>query len=379
MSIKAETTFSLKDQLFNKQKVSLIAAEIEVVYPEFNKTAFVKTVCDQFSELELLERLNWIRDCLRNFLPDSYRDAVSILLQSLPEPCDPSLTDDDFGDFIYGPYGAFVAHYGCNAEDLEFSLSALKEMTTRFSVEGPIRSFINAFPEQTFEVLKLWTEDCHYHVRRLASEGTRPTLPWAKKITTSHRDPLPILDSLYADQTRYVTRSVANHLNDISKIDPDLVIKTLKRWQKEGKQTDSEMDFIVRHSLRTLEKKGYQPALTLLGYSAGELSLDSFKIHTKKVQVGSALEFSCSVTSSAKKEKKLLVDYRIFFTKARGDRSSKTFKLAKTTIKPGETLTFTKRQLLRPMTTRVLYPGKHEVELQVNGEVSPRKSFTLIT
>jgi len=355
----------------------MIAGEIQVVYPAFEQATFTKIVVDKFPELELMDRLLWIRDCLHDFLPNDYRQAVEILLESLPPPNDPTLTDDDFGDFIYGPYGAFVAEYGCIKQDLQFSLDAIKEMTTRFSCEFPIRSFLNAFPKETLRQLQKWTNDTHYHVRRLASEGTRPTLPWAKNITIDYRAALPILDALYADSTRFVTRSVANHLNDISKIDPDLVVTTLKRWQQEGMQTDAEMEFITKHSLRTLEKRGHSGALALLGYKGGEVELQKFQISTPVVLVGETLEFSFSITSTGELAQNLLIDYHLYFQKANGTTAPKTFKIAKTTIQPGETLMFTKQQLLRPMTTRVLYAGEHYVELQVNGQVFPRKKFIL--
>lgn len=356
----------------------MIAGEISAVYSGFKTNQFVNTVTKKFPELELMERLLWIRDCLREFLPGEYRVAARVLLESLPPPLDEINTDDDYGDFIHGPYGAFVAEYGCTADDLQFSLSALKEMTKRFSVEFPIRTFINTFPKETLAELHTWASDRNYHVRRAASEGTRPKLPWAKKITIDYTEPLSILELLYADATRYVTRSVANHLNDIAKIDPDLVITTLERWQKSGKQSELEMKFITKHSLRTLEKQGFSGALKMLGYSKPEIQLGNMQIHTKEVVVGDALEFSFSITSTAPKQQTLLLDYHLYFQKKTGELAPKTFKIAKTSINPGETLVFSKRQSLRPMTTRVLHEGQHEVELQINGQTYPRKKFNLL-
>jgi 3-methyladenine DNA glycosylase AlkC len=379
MAITAEPTFSLKDQLFNKTKVQMIAEEILVVYPEFQTKQFIVTVTKKFPDLELLERLYWIRDCLHNYLPDDYRTAVQILVDSFPAPCDPNLSDDDYGDFIYGPYGAFVAAYGCSKKNLSFSLQTLKEMTKRFSVEFPIRSFINAFPEETMLFLLRCASEKNYHVRRLASEGTRSKLPWAKNITISYKEPLQILDVLFSDETRYVTRSVANHMNDISKVDPELVVKTLKRWQKSGDQLNREMGFIIKHSLRTLEKQGHAAALGLLGYKNGEVQVQKVQISTPTVVVGEWLEFSFSVTSTSTKSQNLLIDYHLYFQKASGELAPKTFKITKTSIEPGATLTFTKRQLLRPMTTRVLHAGRHEVELQINGTTYPRKNFVLVS
>ncbi|MBZ0243392.1 MAG: hypothetical protein K8F24_09280, partial [Bacteroidales bacterium] len=172
----------LKDQLFNQVKVERLACEIEQVYPAFERSAFVHEVMAGFPARELKERISWMTACLRKYLPDGYKKVVSVMLKALPEPCDPGLSDNDFGDFIYTPYTDFVAQYGCTKAHLDFSLHALREMTTRFSAEDAIRYFINTFPEETLKALLIWSKDDHYHVRRLASEGTRPKLPWSQKI-----------------------------------------------------------------------------------------------------------------------------------------------------------------------------------------------------
>lgn len=190
-------------------------------------------------------------------LPDDYAVAIGILLRSLPKPCSPHEVDDDFGDFIYAPYGYFVSTYGCNEEYLSISLDALHDLTKRFSVEGPIRVFLNTFPRETLACMNDWVTDEHYHVRRLVSEGTRPLLPWAQRINIEYTQGIPLLDVLYYDPTRFVTRSVANHLNDISKKDPDLVVFILKRWKKESKQNPKEMNYIIKHALRTAIKDGH--------------------------------------------------------------------------------------------------------------------------
>jgi 3-methyladenine DNA glycosylase AlkC len=241
--------FSLKDHLFNQLKITKIAHEIHRVYPAFDENQFIQRTVGKFPELELKERISWISDTLKVFLPENYREATTILLESLPPPNDNTKTDNDFGDFIYAPHADFVAKYGCKEEYLSFSLKALKEITTRFSAEDAIRYFINAFPEETLRELQTWSLDPHYHVRRLASEGTRPKLPWAQKINIAVEKALPILDNLFSDTTRFVTRSVANHLNDISKIDPELTLSTLNKWQQSQKQNPKEMEYIIKHSL----------------------------------------------------------------------------------------------------------------------------------
>jgi 3-methyladenine DNA glycosylase AlkC len=107
----------------------------------------------------------------------------------------------------------------------------LEEITKRFSAEYPIRAFWKTFEEETFEKFVEWSKSPYYHVRRLASEGSRPRLPWGKKILLHYTRTEVFLDVLFTDTARYVTRSVANHLNDISKIDPEFVMRKLDAWE----------------------------------------------------------------------------------------------------------------------------------------------------
>ena len=367
----------LKDTLFNTLKVRKIALEIKAVYPEFESNAFEKEVCELFPELELKARIYHIRDMLSKYLPKEYESAVEILLRSLPQELDSTKSDDDFGDFIYAPYSEFVTLHGCSKEHLKFSLEALRELTKRFSVEFSIRDFINTYPQQTLEMLESCAVSDNYHERRLASEGLRPKLPWAKKLTLDHREPLMHLDQLFYDKTRYVTRSVANHLNDISKIDAPLVIETLKRWKDSGKQNPKEMDYITNHALRTLVKQGQEDALLLLGYiKEPKIRVSSFSLHTEHVRIGDALVFE--LTLEAKEDTNLLIDYIVHFRTKAGTFSPKVHKLKKIELKKDTSITVQKKHLFKAnMSTRKLYEGEHKVELQINGVIYKEKPFIL--
>ena len=367
--------FSLKDHLFNEVKVKKMAKDIKTVYPAFKDKEFVRAVVSEFPQLELMQRIAHISAMLRQYLPQDYLEALKVLMVSLPAPCDPTKFDDDFGEFIYAPYGHFVSEYGCEKKYLKESLAAIKEITQRFSCEWAIRNYLNTFSKETLAELKKWTKDSHYHVRRLVSEGTRPNLPWAKKVKITHADTLPLLELLYSDKTRYVTRSVANHLNDIAKGHPLQVVRTLKRWQESGRQTESEMIFITKHSLRTLVKQGNKAALELLGHGSTNVSLEAFSIDTPKVKVGEALEFSFALISSDKTQQDFIVDYIVHFRKANGTHAPKVHKLKMVRLAPGEQVLLTKKHPLRVMTTRTLYRGEHMVTVQVNGKTFDTYSF----
>ena len=143
--------FSLKDHLFNKEKVTFLAKRIKNVYPLFNEKGFITDTVTLFPTLELKQRIYHIREMLKKYLPSDFEKAVKIILASLPTENDIEKTDDDFGDFIYEPYNNFIANYGCTKEQLSFSLNAIHETTRRFSAEDAIRYFINAFPKETLE------------------------------------------------------------------------------------------------------------------------------------------------------------------------------------------------------------------------------------
>ncbi len=368
----------LKDQLFNREKVHKIACEIKSVYEEFDKHSFQREVLEKFPFLELKERIYHIRDELKTHLPDDFQTAVKILLDSLPQELDSSKSDDDFGDFIYAPFGEYISLYGCSEENVDFSLMALGEITKRFSVEMAIRDFINSFEDKTLQMLKEYSFSHNYHQRRLSSEALRPKLPWAKKIDIDYKTPISILDNLYSDKTRFVTRSVANHLNDISKIDPSLVIDTLKRWQKTDRQAKKEMEFIINHSLRTLIKTGDKKTMEFLGYRQNpSIKIDNFSLANDKIVIGEALEFCFDI--KAEEKERLIVDYIIHFKTKNGSLSPKVHKLKKLEIEKDGSINISKNHPFKAnMTTRKLYLGAHKIELQINGKVYTCAKFDLI-
>lgn len=187
--------FSLKDALFNPEKVHQLAIEIKIVYADLDQESFEKDITDVFPKLELKERIDHMSDMLFKYLPDKYNEAIAIIVQALPEELDTNKYDNDFGDFIYAPYAAYVAVFGCNNEHVTLSLSILRELTKRFSVEFAIRDFINNYPVETLVMLEACSKSDNYHERRLASEGLRPKLPWAKKLSLDYKIPVKLLDN----------------------------------------------------------------------------------------------------------------------------------------------------------------------------------------
>jgi len=365
---------SLKDQLFNLEKVRYFAGLFYAADNNFDAEGFEAEVMETMLDLELKARMNLVSEVLENYLPLEFPFAAQRIHAALPPPLDPSKTDNDFGSFILGALGEYVVRNGL--DDLPVALPLLREITKRFSMEFALRNFLIVAQDETMAALKDWLTDDHYHVRRLVSEGTRPTLPWGLKTGLMATDPVPFLDVLHADNTRFVTRSVANHLNDISKKNPALVVQTLARWHQMGLQNIDELNWITRHALRTLVKKGDTAALAMLGYhEQPDIHVSGFNI-SPSVPIGSTGEFSFSITADS--DENLLIDYVVHFVKANGSTAPKVFKLKKLAVKKGQTVTIHKtHRFLKGATTFTHYAGVHRIVLQINGQNFGEADFVL--
>ena len=262
-------------------------------------------------------------------------------------------------------------------EHFDVALALLKDLTKQSSSEFAIRPFLAAEQERTLAVLEEWVGDANHHVRRLVSEGTRPRLPWGKRLSAFVEDPspvLPLLEALKDDPSEYVRRSVANNLNDIAKDHPDLVVETAGRWLEGASE---ERRRLVRHACRTLVKQGHPGALEALGYGPPRISLRELTVLTPEVRLGEALRFEVAFRSDADTAQDLMVDYVVHHRKANGTTSPKVFKWKILTLGAGKEHVAVRRHPMKRISTRKYYPGAHFVELQVNGRTMGRASFEL--
>ena len=371
--------FSLKDHLFNERKVTYLGQLFASTTPKFNTKQFTKDVMERLLELELKERIVWIAVVLEKHLPSDFKKSSVCIVDALPPALDETQTDGDFGDFILAPLGEYVVRNGAKQEYLSESFATLLALTQRFSMEDAMRTFINEFQKETLTQYKLWSKHKNYHVRRLVSESLRPSLPWSKKITLPYTDAVSFLSLLHRDNTRYVTRSVANHLNDISKKDPKLVVNLLAKWKQEGGQETHELAWMTRHALRTLIKAGNPDALTLLGFTKNiAVTVTQFSVPTQKIVLPGLLSFSFELHGVSSGN--LLIDYSIDFVKANGKTKPKVFKIKKCVIKSGEVIHVTKNHRLRgDATTFTLRPGVHSLTLLINGSKYNTAEFVITT
>lgn len=392
VAVKAEVAFSLADRLFNPASVAELAAAVARGWAAasgnaarladtaaFDPRAFAERALSRFPELTLKERIDWLVDCLTEVLPAStdaaFDRALDVLMSALPPPLDPTRSDDDFGRFIDVVYGEYAARHGVTAARLDRALGFLQLSTQRFSAENAIRPFLKAFPAETMAFVRRCAEHPHYHVRRLASEGIRPLLPWTERVEVPLPDVLAVLDTLHADPTRFVTRSVANNLNDISKLEPALAVATLRRWQRLGKQDPDELAWMIRHALRTLIKQHDPAAMALLGYPQdARVEVRALDVPAQVV-IGESPRFAFELESAA--DQRLLVHLRMWFRKANGQLAPKIYLVKNGGFRGGQVAALGKKVAFKPMTTRALYPGEHRVEVVVNGVIHAGAVFEL--
>ncbi len=367
--------FSLADQLFNERTVAQLGREYRAL-PGFDGDAFVAQALAGLPGRGLLERLDHLADCVAAQLPQDFPAMAGSLEAAMPPPLDPTRGDDDFGQFIHAVPGILAVRHGLEHHP-DRALDLLHTATRRFSMEFYIRPFLNRWPDRTLDRLRQWVEDENYHVRRLVREGTRPRLPWARNITLDPLVPLEFLDRLHADPTRYVTRSVANHLNDITKVAPGAVTDRLRSWAKSGLQAPQELSWMTRHALRTAVKRGEPGALRLLGYGAVSEIDVTLTLAADTVAVGERLQFGVSIRAAKKTQ--VLVDYRLHFSRPGGRTGTKVFKLGAGEVGPDAPAEWRKSHLLKPdATTFRWHAGAHRVVVQVNGQDLAEAEFQVL-
>ena len=260
-------------------------------------------------------------------------------------------------------------------EDFDDALALLAELTPRLTGEFAIRRLLRHDLDRALAAALAWTAHPDEHVRRLASEGTRPYLPWAVRVPGLIERPeatLPVLTALYRDPSEYVRRSVANHLNDLARHAPAAVVATAEEWLSAA---DSNTGWVVRHGLRTLVKKGHPDALALLGFTPASVAVAGPRLDRNVLTVPGELGFTFEVANTGTEDVRLAVDYVVHYRKANGSLSAKVFKVSTLTLASGESRSLSKRHAFRQMTTRVHHPGVHALEVQINGAVYGRTEF----
>ena len=360
-------------ELINPATIEALAQELTAVAQGFERDRFVAEATDNLASLELKDRVRQVARALRAHLPEDWGEALELMVSAMtsPQQNDKEVT----GGVRYWPMLQVVEDHGVC--DPQASLAALRQMTQRFSAEFAIRPLIAAATEAVLGELHGWVEHESLHVRRLVSEGTRPRLPWGIRLQVFVDNPqytLPLLESLKDDPEEYVQRSVANHLNDIAKDHPRVVVDVAQRWWADG---DARRRKLVRHALRTLLKDGDAEALAVLGFKSPIIDHGELELAQRTVSFGETVDFSIELRSTADCKQQLMVDYAIHFPRKNNKTSRKVFKGSKRALAAGETWSFERRHPLKKVTTRKHYSGPHRLEVLVNGRSIAQTDFQL--
>ncbi|RJG42657.1 DNA alkylation repair protein [Motilimonas pumila] len=339
----------------------------------FDAVSFKQQALSGLEALSLKQRVKHLIAAIHHCLPADFLQAAAILQQA-PAAFPVADAEDKMAGFAAWPLIDYVADYGLAHPQV--ALDTLATLTRMFSAEFAVRPFIEKYPQQTLAQMLQWTQHKDEHVRRLASEGCRPRLPWGLRLQQFVQDPepiIPILTQLNADPSLYVRRSVANNLNDISKDHPQRVIELCQQWQL---LQQDQTDWLIRHACRSLVKQGMPAAFSLLGYSEQpQIELSAWQADNH-VAMGQGLAFSFALTGLAPSQK-AVIDYCIHFVKANGQLSPKVFKLKNVHLQQGQQMRVGKQHSFKAISTRKYYPGEHLLTVHCNGQELARWPFQL--
>lgn len=368
--------------LINAGTIERAAGHLQRAWPGFDRQRFVRLAGTGLDGLEMKARAMQIAQALDACLPDDFDQAAAIIEAALAPP---GARGDEaeaqgLAGWVGWSVGDFVARrVAARPADLARGLQCLRELTQRFTAEFAIRPLLRDHPSQVWPVLEAWAHDASPQVRRLASEGSRPRLPWGLRLHDLVQDPspaMPVLQALQDDPDEVVRRSVANHLNDIAKDHPERLADWLERHMP-GASTERRA--LLRHASRTLIKQGHPRVLQAWGVGGRFRGQAALLVSPAAAAVGGRVTLALTLRSTARRPQELVVDYAVHHMTARGVPSPKVFKGWKLTLAPGEERALTRQHSLKPITTRRYHPGWHTVSVSINGVAVAEAGFALTT
>ena len=356
----------LKD-LYDENYIQVLTNNITLNYPIFNTVDFTNKIFDNlWKSRELKQRMRHISTTLWGFLPKSYESSIDILKLTFLKMNDKYMLENMI-------FQDFVEVYGIDY--FEKSMDALECFTVNSSSEFAIRQFILKHTDKTMAQMRLWAKSKNEHIRRLSSEGCRPRLPWAivlKDFTYNPKKILEVLDILKNDESKYVRKSVANNINDISKDNPLIVKEIARKWIG----INENINWVLKHGCRTLLKNSDVDILEIFGFAENkDVRINNF-ILNEKINMGDKLEFSF-LLKSINNLGKLRIEYSITFVRQRDKYSTKVFKISEGNYNQNS-YEISKYYSFKPISTRKYYEGIHKLAIIVNGVTLDEKEFTIV-
>lgn len=353
----------LKDE-YDKEYITQLSSLIKNEYSLFDENKFHSLVFDSnWKHEELKQRSKHIAQAMNISIPLTYKETIDILKPVSTYFC--RMQAMCFSDY--------VEEYGL--QNWNISIKAMEHFTQYGTSEFAIRQFILIDEQKAMKQMLLWAQSENVHIRRLACEGCRPRLPWAISLPIYKNNPkqiIEILEILKDDKEKYVQKSVANNLNDISKDNPTIVINLLKQWY--GKSTIT--NWILKHGCRTLLKVANKEVLEVFGYNISPAIKVNNLNSLQTVSIGQELEFSFDLHSNTIINK-LRLEFKILFAKANNKISSKIFKISEITNFKGAKH-ISKKFSFKKISTRKYYKGEHKLYIIINGKSYLETKFNLV-
>lgn len=360
------------DELVNGHTVRLLTRAVRSALPGV-EPASLRAAAQRLGPLPLRERADLLRDALLADVPGGYAELAGVVRAARDAV-------PGFGGWLIWPVTSAVAAKAvAEGTDTAFddAMALLADLTGRLTSEFALRILLRHDLDRALGIIAGWTAVTDPDVRRLAAEGTRPCLPRSVPVPELVARPgatVPVLDALHRDDSEYVRRSVADHLDDLGRGHADLAVATARRWLDAPAPTTGRL---VRRGLRTLVKRGHPGALELLGFTSATLEVDGPVLDRTRVPFGGSVRFTATIRNVGASDARLAIDYVVHHRGADGSRTTRTFKLTARAIAPGETIAVTREHSFRPLATRRCHPGRHAIALHINGVTSDRAEFEL--
>ncbi len=362
----------LKD-LYSKTFYNNFSLGLSKVLIDFDEEKFTSQIFNEdWQKKELKQRMQHTTFVLHSLLSSNFEKATEQIEEIIKILQQKTITKYSL-EFMF--FADYIETYGIN--HFKTAIKTIEFITEFTSCEFAVRPFIIKYNNQMMDKMQEWSLHKNHHVRRLASEGSRPRLPWAMALPAFKKDPtaiLPILENLKKDTSEYVRRSVANNLNDIAKDNPQTVISIAKEWKGICKETDA----IIKHGARTLLKQGNAEILNLYGLTDNaEILVSNFKLESNKIKIGNKLTFSFLIKNTSNQTQNIRLEYGVYYLRQNKQLSKKIFKITEKQLHPNQEIEITRNQSFKIISTRKFYEGEQQISIILNGREKEVLKFML--
>ncbi|MDR2459530.1 MAG: DNA alkylation repair protein [Deltaproteobacteria bacterium] len=314
----------------NTQYVLALGTLLKERKTDFDLVGFLQYLKGKLLKLELKGRVALVSEALGCYLTGPLKVNADILSEIMI----------NFQGILGWPLNDYVSQRGLGSfANFSCAMDFFARTTEYSSAEFAVRPLIEKDPERALSFISKWAKDSNLHLRRLASEGIRPRLPWAPSLKLFCKDPRPVLkiiELLIYDKVKYVQKSLANSLNDISKDNPEVFLDFCAKWL----QKDPSLRPILERGARTLLKNKDKKAISVFSLEADfkkvKVLKAQLKANSRNVVRGSELTISYKISLDPSFKGPVRLQYALGYPMAKGKLGEKVY-LLKSTVASGAT------------------------------------------